>query len=111
MSLVGQNYGVDYIWPDLTEDDIKNLQRIDENGEGISRTNKGWNEFVLYGKDINLWNMDLETKYYYMYTGMTWQNAGDNLPVEEAGTGYGLFLQNYINGDYDGWMCNIAPTS
>ena len=89
---MAQNYGLDQIWPPLTEDDVKNLQAIPNQGNGLSDPKKGYNEFVIYGQEELFWNSDLEQKYYYFYQGMTWQNAAVNLPVTEQGTGYGLFI-------------------
>lgn len=48
---MAQNYGLDYVWPNLSDNDISNLQFIPEVQRGVSNPKKGYNEFVLYGED------------------------------------------------------------
>ena len=56
-----QNYGLARMWPDLTEEDLENLQRVNysPNAPNVALPNKGYNEFVLYGQRTDLFNIDL----------------------------------------------------
>ena len=55
----GQNYGLRTIWPPLTAKDEKALQGLHhdyaESKSGVMR--KGFNEFVIYGQDLELYNI------------------------------------------------------
>lgn len=106
-----QNYGLARMWPDLTEEDLENLQRVNysPNAPNVALPNKGYNEFVLYGQRTDLFNIDLQLDYYNIYTALTWTNPLKNRPVSQPFSAYGLFIQN--SGDYslDGWLCEIAP--
>lgn len=66
---------------------------------------------MVYGKDDDMLNLNLEQRYYYLYTALTWQNPSTNLPVTHDNAAYGLFIQNYVDFTVEGWMCEIAPYS
>jgi hypothetical protein len=89
-----QNYGLARMWPELTEEDLENLQRVNysPNAPNVALPNKGYNEFVLYGYRKDLFNIDLTLDYYNMYTALTWANPKTNRPVSEPFSAYGLFI-------------------
>ena len=84
---------MDAIWPDLTNNDIKNLQRVKSTTlqPGVSNELKGYNEFVLFGEELEMWTAQLKQKYYYFYNALTWQNPNNSV-VRKEGEGFGLFV-------------------
>ena len=110
---MAQNFGLRQLDPSysLTDDDINNLQLIEHQKTmpQIAVFSKGYNEFTLYGEDLELYNIDKEQSYYYMYTGLTWTDPFNNRPVTAPYSAYGVFLQNQVDFSLDGWICEIAP--
>ena len=60
--------------------------------EGINVSFKGYNEYVLYGYDYSSEELSLQDQnFYYMYTGMTWDDGAENV-IRVEGDGKGLFV-------------------
>lgn len=89
---MAQNYGLEFVWPNLTKKDIQNLQGITSIAYGQSDPNKGYNEFELYGEKTYFSLPDLRQNFYYLYTGFSWYNPNLDRPVTDAGQGFGVFI-------------------
>ena len=59
---------------------------------GINVDYKGYNEYVLYGQNLNSTNLGLSQQtFYYLYTGMTFDDGNENVILND-GDARGLFV-------------------
>lgn len=73
---------------------------------GLALKDKGYNEFTLYGVEMQYPNLNEKMDFYYIYTALSWSQQ--NRPVSGQSTAFGIFLQNEMNFGLDGWICEIA---
>ena len=100
------NSGLASIHPPVDLVDVSLFQALPSNMTGVNVPYKGYNEFVLYGQNLNGTDLGLKNSspFYYLYVGMTWDDGLEHV-IQNDGDGKGLFFRNYNDFTLEGFWC------